>query len=561
MMRDYAQVFRWLFGSLAVAIGAAVLLAQQPQSTTAPDYAVSARYVQGVGTGYRPTAGAGLTLNIARGTVFCQGAVATYAGGTLAMANNTTNYVYLNTASSCVPATKTAVFVRKDIPVAVVVTASGVITTITDNRVPFVSPLTVASPLIIGSDGTISCPSCFAAATLDGDVFLAAPNTTLASNSYGLFGDVAVSGVGTRSTAVPISGWLRNTTIDLRTAEGDGALATAALVVDPDFGSSSVTQRSPSLQIWSNQAAGAWTTASDLVRVQRMDVVNFRLQSIEAGAGHAKVNAVSAEFVPETDYTLFGNYDNGACAGNNGATSYASFATFRGTPFSATEADWRLPLPFAGTFEAFSLGTQATQGATGSAVYALVLDGAAQAITTTVAASRAAGVFVDLANSVGATAGQTFDLQCTSNVTSGASALTTGFYLGYAPTAANHRAICGMIKEAAPATADYFMPRTYLSSTTEENVAIAMPRDYAFSNLKVNVSTAGSVDQTSVLTVMKGGVAQSMTATVTGTTVDVVSGTGTVSGSKNDTISVKWQKTAGTTGATATGWCLQMDSP
>lgn len=116
--------------------------AQQPQSSTAVPFDVSANYVQGgSGGGYRPTAGSGLTLNIGPGTAFCNGSVVTYAGGTLSM-SNTTNYVYLNTASSCVPASKTSAYTVSDVPIAIVVASGSVITSIADDRTMqiFVSP-------------------------------------------------------------------------------------------------------------------------------------------------------------------------------------------------------------------------------------------------------------------------------------------------------------------------------------------------------------------------------------------------------------------------------------
>jgi len=127
----------WIVLALLAPIGA---LAQQPQAPTAPIYPVNAKYVQGVGTGYAPTAGSGLTLNLGAGTAFCNGAIATYAGGTLTMTNSVTNYVYLNTASSCVPATSTSAFTATNIPIAVVVASGGVITTITDDRTMFATP-------------------------------------------------------------------------------------------------------------------------------------------------------------------------------------------------------------------------------------------------------------------------------------------------------------------------------------------------------------------------------------------------------------------------------------
>jgi hypothetical protein len=115
-------------------------MAQQPQASdvtnTEPLALLNAYMTNGVAPGYWPTAGAGLTLNISAGTAFCGGTVINYAGGTLTM-TNATNNIYLNTASSCVPAVKTTAFTSSDIPLAIVVAAGSVITTITDVRTPF----------------------------------------------------------------------------------------------------------------------------------------------------------------------------------------------------------------------------------------------------------------------------------------------------------------------------------------------------------------------------------------------------------------------------------------
>lgn len=119
---------------------AASLAAQQPQAAPGtPLFGVNAKYANGVGPGYWPQAGAGLVLNVGKGTVNCANTIVAYAGGTLTMANNTTNYIYLDSASSCAPGSNTSGFTSATIPIAVVVTASGVITTITDDRTPFSS--------------------------------------------------------------------------------------------------------------------------------------------------------------------------------------------------------------------------------------------------------------------------------------------------------------------------------------------------------------------------------------------------------------------------------------
>ena len=69
--------------ALAVVCFAATAYAQQPQTQAVQElFPVNAKYVQGFGPGYWPTAGSNLTLNLAPGTAVCSNVVRTYAGGT-----------------------------------------------------------------------------------------------------------------------------------------------------------------------------------------------------------------------------------------------------------------------------------------------------------------------------------------------------------------------------------------------------------------------------------------------------------------------------------------------
>lgn len=131
------------------------LLAQQPQTHTAPTVQENSKWTNGVAPGYAPTAGSGLTLNLSAGTAFCGGSVITYAGGTLSMTGSTTNNVYLDTASSCVPAVKTSAFAASDIPIAIVTTTS-VITAISDLRTMFVPPGTAGGGVVVVASGTVT---------------------------------------------------------------------------------------------------------------------------------------------------------------------------------------------------------------------------------------------------------------------------------------------------------------------------------------------------------------------------------------------------------------------
>src|SRR5947208_12915697 len=114
-----------------------VVSAQQLSTQTAPIFAVNAQYVQGVAPGYWPTAGAGLVLNIASGTATCNNAPANYAGGTLTLAANATNYVYLDPNSGCAPAYNTTGFPAGAQPIATVSTGASSIAQISDQRTWF----------------------------------------------------------------------------------------------------------------------------------------------------------------------------------------------------------------------------------------------------------------------------------------------------------------------------------------------------------------------------------------------------------------------------------------
>lgn len=127
-----------LTASLLLILGmfAGKSLAQQPQTQTAPLYAVNAKYVNGVAPGYSPTVNSGLILNIGPGTSVCNGTVQNYAGGTLTLTASTTNYIYLDTSNGCTPTVSTSGFISS-LPVAMVNTGSSAINSIADVRTPF----------------------------------------------------------------------------------------------------------------------------------------------------------------------------------------------------------------------------------------------------------------------------------------------------------------------------------------------------------------------------------------------------------------------------------------
>ena len=113
---------------------ASFLVAQQPQTQTAPIYPANAKWANGVAPGYAPTKGSGLTLNVSAGTCFdSSNAKVDYAGGTLAMTGSATNYVYLDNTCTLTIST-TSYPTSGAIAQIATVTATTVITVIVDDR-------------------------------------------------------------------------------------------------------------------------------------------------------------------------------------------------------------------------------------------------------------------------------------------------------------------------------------------------------------------------------------------------------------------------------------------
>src|SRR5205809_1076761 len=101
-------------------------LAQQLQ-TQSPPQPANVKYANGVSPGYALTKGTGLTLNVSAGTTQCVDKLTEYAGGTLAMTDNTVNYIYLDPAADCALAMNVTGFVQGTAWLGKVTTSGGVI--------------------------------------------------------------------------------------------------------------------------------------------------------------------------------------------------------------------------------------------------------------------------------------------------------------------------------------------------------------------------------------------------------------------------------------------------
>lgn len=150
-----SRVWRVIFFLSLLTSPSSLILGQQPQAQGGqPIYPVNAKYVQGVGPGFWPTAGAGLNLNLSAGTAYCGAppALVSYAGGSLTLTASATNYVYLDPSADCSPAFNTTGFKPGQIPLAQITTGTSSVTSVTDARNWF-APL----PCAMSSSGAATC--------------------------------------------------------------------------------------------------------------------------------------------------------------------------------------------------------------------------------------------------------------------------------------------------------------------------------------------------------------------------------------------------------------------
>jgi hypothetical protein len=252
----------------------------QPQVALIPQEleGINAKWVNGVAPGYSPTKGAGLTLNLGAGTSFCEAVRFAYAGGTLALADNATNYVFLDMTASNVPASNTTGYPITGIPIATVVTLAGVITSI-QNDTPFFARD------YLDTDGTLAADSDTRIATqkatktyVDSAIATVDPKT---GKTVGITIDGGGSTPTTGSKAyiqVPygatITGWslvadqVGSAQITVKKC-ADGAFPTTASIV------ASAQPKLTTAQMAESTSVGTWTTA-----ITALDWLEFNLDSV-----------------------------------------------------------------------------------------------------------------------------------------------------------------------------------------------------------------------------------------------------------------------------------------
>jgi hypothetical protein len=200
-------------------------------------WAVNSEWCQGIGPGYWPVSGTGLSLNLTAGTAFISGVIYRVGAATLTMTDNTTNYIYLDSTGN--PATKTTAFTASDIPIATITTLGGVITNVEDDRNYFISPPALYLIAFFQGDATLAGPLANNQILLRHKIPSSVNNVVLPINLTGSTGGCITNPTATATITIKLNPTGANTTLGTISISTSGVMtfsfASAVTLVPSDI--------------------------------------------------------------------------------------------------------------------------------------------------------------------------------------------------------------------------------------------------------------------------------------------------------------------------------------
>ena len=330
--------------------------------------------------------------------------------------------------------------------------------------------LSTATLPIVVTGTNISCPSCASSATAP--IILAAGNISCptCATSLGPSGTGGLTGglfgvAGTQFRApwalvsaaafdydnpLPVGGWLRNHTVYISEAMGDSS----RMVVVPEnatagpAGGSFPVLAYGGFVLISGNAAGSYADplTATFLRIERYAFYNLRATAYYSN--NSTLRGWMAEFVTDNASAVIGSPTDTTDAAGAGLTVFNSPFNDSDTFAAADEVLAQFPMRYAATAQNLLVVTEAAQVGTGSCVIVLRSSAADTALTVTVPAGAAQGLYADVTNTVALAAGALINLGRTNNGAVGSCALrswqielvpsTVGdFFLGFYGPPAN----------------------------------------------------------------------------------------------------------------------------
>jgi len=270
----------------------------------------------------------------------------------------------------------------------------------------------------------------------------------------------------------------------------------------------------------SGQAAGCFQNVGPQIPISQFQ--SIRVINTTFGPAGATLIGWSAETVGAASQPT-GAFPNASTIATGvtawtGPSNWASFET-------ATQAKTAVVVPFDATAQSLCLRTNNAQSINGTLVPTLMINGSASALTTSIAAAGAAGLYCDLTNTAAITAGDYIDWQVVNNG-SATSAAMNWFSMDLVPSGtATGWIVFGMHTRVPSASSHNYFPgftNAAPDSATEANMHAPAPRNFTAKNLYCYVNTAPA-SNTAVVTLIKNGAPTGLTLNITIGTTGVVS--------------------------------------
>lgn len=350
----------------------------------------------------------------------------------------------------------------------------------------------------------------------------------------------------------PAAGYVRHTTMTTSTVSPVGIIVRGGYL--PDCLTGFIGGFQYGAFIPDNAAAGSFVDQSEqATHMMQGGLIGFAFQFQNMSLNPASVTAMAAEFVADTGYvTVFPS--GGGTGGTASATRY--FGAYGKADFT-TETDVAIPMPVAGTASALWWCPGAS-AITNIPTMTLRKSAVNTSVTASPAASAGAVIecTVDVTHTVSYAAGDYLDF----GVVTGAGTVPPSGQYGIMYTAASGTAtiVSGMIAGTVSTTANYNLPGSSRTSTSQAGVELGLPMPCVASKLYVVQSSANGVGVTTTFTLQLNGANTAVTGTITsasGTGALLLDNTHTVTFARGDLMQMKYSTGSGTSG-TMGGWSI-----
>ncbi len=320
------------------------------------------------------------------------------------------------------------------------------------------------------------------------------------------YGNTGNAGI-TSPMACPLDGYIRSMRARISTIQINGK--TISLALFRTLTKTNLIATIPPLAPVDNYANDV-----EAVALRRGELFGFQLDVTGVAAG-SLVRNVSGEYTSTDNSSMLG------WSGENATVPLSTtHYTFLGSnQKGATESEFEIKIGIPGTIKNLFLRTGGTQSATGSLVVTLRKNGAATALTFTIAAGKVAGPYTNLTNSVAVVANDRITVELVNNATA-VSALLQGISLSFTPISA---ALPSIISAQANTTLVGTVTKYYNLFNTliaapgnTDEIAYPMPRAGIIGDFKVQGGTAGNAGSQIVWELYKNGAATGYKKTLGG---------------------------------------------